>query len=409
MIIEKKKKFGFKTLLIGIAVFLIAVGVSSIVLVKNANRIIKNELERRLGKAFSIENIDLKWGSVEVTGVTLKSNTGKEVIKVDNLSLRADFIGLLRKQYIISSLTIRNPYLFVELNQKGEIVNPVLPAELKPKKEGKGDALSVKHPGQKSGMRLPRSEKQTQSTASDKVVQPLIIKDMKVINGAVDYLDRKTPVTPVLTKIRSINIDLSDLSVPFSDSFSQYTLRAAIPGSNGTGNLASNGRIKFKTKDMICKTILRDLDITGFKPYYAKESPVNVTRGFLDITIDVNITSQRIHAPGTAVLKNLDFAGGSGVGNKFMGVPLSIVVSFLKESDGRIPIQFVLEGNLNNPKFNLKEHFIQKFSIAVAEKLGFSLKGIAESILGIGSTGAGQTGTSLKDIGEGLKGLFDRK
>src|SRR5208337_620399 len=101
-------------LIVAVALVLI-LGGTVLVLVKYANKIIKSQLESRLGKSFSIERIDLKWGHVEVGGIKLRNGAGKEVIKVGDLSVAADFMGLLRKEYIISSVTIKDPYLFVEI------------------------------------------------------------------------------------------------------------------------------------------------------------------------------------------------------------------------------------------------------------------------------------------------------
>src|SRR5512137_263142 len=100
MTTEGKGK-GRKFLVVAL-VIVIALGVSVALLVKYSNQIIKAELERRLGKRFSIEKIDLAWGHVEVVGVKLKNSTGKEVITVDSLYVSADFMGLWRREYVVS-------------------------------------------------------------------------------------------------------------------------------------------------------------------------------------------------------------------------------------------------------------------------------------------------------------------
>ncbi len=121
---EGKEKH--KKILIIILVIIVILCVSIAFLMKFANKIIKVELERRLGKTFSVEKIDLGWGSVEATGVKLKNTAGKEVIRIENLSVRADFMGLLKKEYAVSSITLKNPYIFIEVDRRGNIVNPAL-------------------------------------------------------------------------------------------------------------------------------------------------------------------------------------------------------------------------------------------------------------------------------------------
>jgi len=374
-------KKGWKVVLIVVVVFVAVLGASIEVLVRYANQIIKSELDSRLGKSFSIERIDLKWGHVEVLGVSLKNPAGKEVIKVGDLSVTADFMGLLRKQYVISNVTVKDLYLFVEIDNKGNIVNPVLPPEL-----GSGQPAGNGTPAQPP--------------------PPVTIRKIEVINGSIDYLDRKTPIRPVLTKLRNMDLAVEDVAIPFTDTFSNYVLTASIPGNQGMGTIKSEGKIRIATKDMDLKATLRNLDITALKPYFQKESPVDITRGFLDLDLTVKVASEKVHAPGTAVLKGLEFQSGSGMGGTFMGVPLSLVVALLKNSNNAISLNFTIEGDLNNPKFDIKENLTRRIETAMAEKLGLPLKGIPESVTNLGSKGAKELGSGLKGIGGGLQNIF---
>jgi hypothetical protein len=375
---------GLKVVLIVVVIVAAVLAITVALAVKYSNQIIKGELERRLGKEFSIERVDLTWGHVEAVGVTLKNQSGKEVIKVGGLSASADFMGLIRGKYVVSLLTIKDPYLFLEIDSKGNIVNPVLPKELTSGEE----AASDKKP--------------------ERPVPPVIIKKMQVINGSIDYMDRKTPVVPVLTKIRTVDFTINDVSLPFADIFSTYILNASIPGTLGTGKIESEGKVKIKTKDMDIKANVHGLDITAFKPYFQKESPVDVTKGFLNLTMNAKVVSEKLNAPGTVVLKDLDFQSGPGAKAKFLGVPLSLVVALLKKNNDEISVNFVMKGDLNNPKFDLKESFMDKLSIGMADKLGLSLKGITESVIGTGSRGAGDLDTAVKNVGESLKKLYKK-
>jgi len=377
---------GRKFLIIAL-VIIVVLSVSVALLVKYANQIIKVELERRLGKAFTIEKIDLAWGHVEAVGVSLKNPAGKKVIKVDSLSVSADFVGLLRKEYIVSSVTLKNPYIFVEVDKEGNIVNPVLPVE--------------EH-------RTDKDKKLNQRDQRDQPAAPVTVKRIEIAGGKIDYLDRKTPVTPVLTKIRNISLEVKDIRYPLTSTFSPYVLSANIQGSMSTGAVKSSGKINLKSKDTDCKAQIRSLDLTDLRPYFQKKDSANMTKGFLDLDITARVASRRIHAPGNAVLKDLQFQSGRGTGNQFMGVPLSLVIEYLKTSNNEIPVDFVVEGNLDNPKFGLQEEFVAKMTIALAGKLGFSIEELGKSLLGGTLKGSGDVGTSMKGIEEGLKKLFGK-
>jgi hypothetical protein len=374
---------GLKVVLIVVAIVVVVLGIAVALAVKYSNQIIKGELERRLGKEFSIERVDLKWGHVAAVGVALKNQSGKEVIKAGNLSASADFMGLIRGKYVVSLLTIKDPYLFVEIDNKGNIINPILPKELI-----SGEPSSEKKP--------------------EKPTPPITIKKIEVINGSIDYLDRKTPATPVLTKIRTVDFTITDVSLPFADVFSNYVVKASIPSAQGTGKIDITGKVKLMTKDTDIKVDVNGLDITAFKPYFQKQSPVEITKGFLNLTMNAKVASEKLNAPGTVVLKDLEFQSGSGAKAKFLGMPLSLVVTLLKKNNNEIPISFAMKGDLSNPKFDLKESLMDRLSMGIADKLGLPLVGITESIIGTGTRGTGEVGTAVKNAGESLKKLFKK-
>ena len=369
---NKKLKVAF--IITGIT--FVILGIAIALFIKNANRIIKHELEAFLGKDFSVERIDLHWGKVEAFDISFRNPAGREVFKTDRLTLEADFIGLFKKEYILSNLSIVNPYLFLEKNPKGNLMNPF----------------------QKKG---PSRER-------EKPMPPVFFKKIEVTNGSLDYLNRSVSSKGVLTKLRNVEFDFKDLTFPLKDNFSGYALSANIPGKQKTGTLRSNGKIKLLNKDMDGKIEIKKLDITEFKPYYQKKGDVNVTNGTLDMNMDVKIKSNKINAPGKAALKDIEFERGSGLGSTFLNLPLSAVISFLKNHDNEIVVNFVVEGDLNNPKFNLRESLMNKISIGMAEKLGLSIQRIGESIVETGAEGAKEVGKSIQGIGEGIKRIFER-
>ncbi|HNS15759.1 MAG TPA: DUF748 domain-containing protein [Syntrophorhabdaceae bacterium] len=369
------KKRGLKIVLIAVAVVVIMLGVTVAVVITHANKLIKAELESMLGKDFSIQKLELNWGKVEGTGISFKGPAGKEILKIGNVTIKANFLGFLRDEYVISSVLLKDLYMLIEVDRKGNVIMPALPSE-KEKKD---------------------KEKSKQDT---KESPPVLIKSIVVRNGSIDYLDRKTAKTPILTKVRNIQLDAKDIAIPLGSNLTPYTLKADVPGNMSTGTLMSKGKVKLKTQDTDSRVEARKLDITAMKPYFQKEGSVNVTKGFLDLDMDVKIASRKIRAPGSVVLKDLAFESGSGMGSRFLGVPLSMVVGFMKNSNNEIPLKFVVEGSLDNPKFSLAESMSARFSSGLAEKLGLSVKGIGGSAVTLGSDGT-------QKVGEGIRGLAD--
>ncbi|HOC45325.1 MAG TPA: hypothetical protein PKM26_01860, partial [Syntrophorhabdaceae bacterium] len=63
-----------------------------------------------------------------------KNTAGKEVVRIEELMVRADFMNLFRKKYVISSLHLERPYMYVEVDKKGRLISP-LPSDEKPQPE----------------------------------------------------------------------------------------------------------------------------------------------------------------------------------------------------------------------------------------------------------------------------------
>ena len=138
------------------AAIIIIAAVSFIFLIKNANRIAKHELDQFLGKNFSVQEVRLKWNKVEALNVSYRNPEGKTVFHTDSLVLSSDFMGLLKKDYNVSSATLINPYLMLEKDKEGTFKNP-FPSQ-KNKDENK-----------------PSSE--------------FRIQKVEIINGSLDYVD----------------------------------------------------------------------------------------------------------------------------------------------------------------------------------------------------------------------------
>ncbi|MGQ9571424.1 MAG: hypothetical protein ACUVUQ_11425 [Thermodesulfovibrionales bacterium] len=133
---------------------------------------------------------------------------------------------------------------------------------------------------------------------------------------------------------------------------------------------------------------------------------MNVKKGTFDLDMVIKVKARKINAPGKATLRGLDFEKESGIGRTFLNIPRLAVINFLKNNNDEITVNFVLEGDIDNPKFNIREKFMEIISIAIAERLGLSIKKIGESIVTLGAEGVKEVGKGIKDLGEGIKEIF---
>lgn len=360
---ERKKK-----LCIIASSLLIILPIAVFVLIRNANLIVKNRLEDAL-KGFSVERIELHWGSVEAFNIVFKKPDGTTVFKTDSLYLSLDLTGLIKKEYNLSSLVLKNPYLLIETNKAGQYIDPF--------SDGTGKASAP--------------------------MPPVRIKRITIHDGSITYSDRKVANPPLLTKLENMEFEINDITIPFIDSLSSFVLETQVPLRDSKADVKSSGKINLKTTDLNCQVSLNNLDITHFKPYFQKKGDANITKGLLDLELKAELKNNIINAPGRATLKGLGFESSGNLKDRFLGVPRDGVLHLLKDSNDAIVVNFVLAGNIKNPRFSLREAFAARMTIGLAEKLGLAVSRAGETVV-VG--GAKQVGKGLKGIGGGLKKIF---
>ncbi|HEX8949711.1 MAG TPA: DUF748 domain-containing protein [Dissulfurispiraceae bacterium] len=344
-----------------------AAALTAALLLFNTGRLVKYELERRLGEDFSVGRISLGLRGVEAYGVALKKN-GKVFLQAERLAVRADILGFLKKHYSISEIVLDKPVLRLETDRGGRLIN---------------NPFSPSAPQSRSS--LPAFE----------------VKRFLVKEGTLLYYDGKISHPAHLTRLESVELDLKRISVPLNGRWSDYKLAARIPGKKSTGTLSWTGKTDFRSLDTDAKLILDGLDITGFKPYYMKKGDADVSRGGLSITMGVKVRSKHLHAPGTAVVKNLEFNAGKGLGGGFMGAPRALVLNMLKTGNDEIALDFVIEGKLDDPKFSIRENFMKRFTVGLARNLGLTVLDAGKSVVELGAKG-------VKGIGSGIQKLFGK-
>ncbi|HSW65065.1 MAG TPA: DUF748 domain-containing protein [Dissulfurispiraceae bacterium] len=284
--------------------------------------------------------------------------------------------------YTFSEFSLVRPYLRVERDRNGEYVNPFASVE-----------AAAPSPAAKA---VPNKEK-----ADDTA---LFFQKIQVSEGVIDYYNGMVSAPPHLTRLDAVALQMDNVSIPSGDASSNFTFSSRIR----SGTVASKGVTTLKSKDTNATVTVRNLDVTRFKPYFQKKGDADITRGTMDLDMDLKIKSRMIDAPGTVVLKDLDFGSGSGVGATFVGVPRNLVLSALKTGNNAIALDIRLEGNLDDPKFSVREGLMKRLTAGLAGKLGVGVAEIGGAVVGAGKQGVEQVGKGAQGIGEGIRKLFKK-
>jgi hypothetical protein len=235
------------------------------------------------------------------------------------------------------------------------------------------------------------------------------IAQVLVHDGQIDLIDRTVPSGPVRLRLEKVGASVAELAVPLAAGKSPLEFEGVLRGRQANGRVKLSGWVEPITQDVSVKATLRSIDLTLFTPYMLQVEEAEVDRGRLDMDLDFQVRQRKVHAPGKAILSDLQLRSGPGVVSTFMGVPRQGVVNLLKNREGKIELTFRVEGDLSDPRFHLQQSFATAMATGLAEQLGVSVKGVGGGIVGLGQKGAGALGDTAQQLGKGLKGLFERR
>jgi hypothetical protein len=308
----------------------------------------------------------------------LDTSAAGPVSRVQSLSFTATSEGIPAKPLLLSDLVMTKPYVHLESDRNGNITSPL--------------------PG--------GTPKQTNAEKQRGTSVQIEVKNLKIAGGELLYLDGKIARRPYPVRLTDIALNAETLSLPPEGRHTTYQLTAHLPGSQSTGVLTSSGKTDFKTLDTNGKVSVRDLDLTSMKPYLVKQGDADVSRGFLDLSMDLSIKEKMIYAPTHAVIRDLAFVTGRGVKDQFLGIPRSQIVKALETNNHRIGFDFILEGNLENPQFHFLGGLVKRFTIGLAKSLGLSVLEAGETVIIQGGRGIWGIGKGLKEMEKELQKRF---
>jgi hypothetical protein len=234
-----------KRILVTSSILIGLVCVALFFLIKNANEILKSGLEKSLGKDFHVERTVLNWGSVDAYGIRLLKD-GQEIATAESMSIRADFLGFLKRHYSVSSISIEKPSIKVLIDKQGTLLVPFVNGIM----EKKGSA----------------------ATKNDTV---FAIGKIVINKGQVFLQDERLPAAHNTVALKELDLIFSGLAYPFEDTFLTVKLSVVSEGKIISGRLGADGKINFKTGSLDMhidgrNVIVLDLDTKG--PIFSAEN-----------------------------------------------------------------------------------------------------------------------------------------
>ncbi|HMK60264.1 MAG TPA: DUF748 domain-containing protein [Dissulfurispiraceae bacterium] len=208
-----------KRILTATAIVVCIICIALIFLIRNANEVLKAQLEGFLGKDFHVDRIELNWGNVDAYGVHLTKD-GQDILRVDRLRIKADFMGFVKKYYSISSITVEKPFILVSVDKQGKLMLPLMSSKGRADKPDKSDG----------------------NIAVD-------VSNLVIVDGELHLVDERMPAKYNRIDMTGLNLRVDNLKYPLADNFSKFNLTAMSAGRIVSGSFSADGKINLKTVD----------------------------------------------------------------------------------------------------------------------------------------------------------------
>ena len=357
----------------GVVGFRVAVGV------------LKGNVVEALGPDSEINDIRVGWSSVEVRGLRIKGPRGwpaADTLRAESVTIVPSLLSVLSRQIGVQSITIVRPYLSALRTKDGQLqVIPSLLAGTAGKNEPAGSSAAA----------APRT---------------LTLGRITFLDGVLEFFDATVTQPPLKIRLEQVHATVRDLLVAALTGKTRVDLVGVLKGVRRDGTVTIAGWAEFATRDSSVKTTLQGVDLVALQPYLIKAPETGVRKGALDLDLQSDVSKGRLMAPGKLTISGLELAPAMNAFGTFMGLPREAVLASLKKKD-KIAMNFVLEGDIDDPQFSLNETLTTRLASSMAETLGVSLGGVAKGVEGLGESGVEAVGKAARGAGRAVQQLFE--
>jgi hypothetical protein len=343
-------------------------------------RLLEDQIIAALGSGSRLAELRVNWFTVELLGLSIDAPKGwpaARTFEAERIIVTPDLRSLIGRKIRVFSIVIENPYLSVLRNPGKLIVIPSL------------------------------TQREERSRSEESSAREVIIERIELKNGSLDLYDATVSRPPLKTRVEQVEALIQDVATPAAEKTS-FELAGIVKGIKSDGRATVSGWVGPGAKDSSSRVILEGVDLVALQPYLVKKNDARVSKGVLDLNLISEVRNDNLNGKGKMILKDLTFAPSSGVFDTFMGLPRNAVISFLKDNNNAIDVDFTLSGNTKNPNFSLNESLSTRVAAAMAGQLGVGIVGVAEGLGTLGRKGMEGASSVVDGVGSTVKRLFGR-
>ena len=338
-----------------------------------AVKFIQPQLQRVMGPGLTVAQVKIKTTCLSVQKIEYEDPHSKQkFLRIEEVRIYPSLFSFLKGRPQIRELLILQPFFYFYRSREGTFIGPWLPMEKKEKNQG---VLNEKKVDESSSIGIDR---------------------VRVENGSFDFEDQKygRPQPPI--QFREMNFSLENIRYPIVSAPSPFDLKGKMEGRTKRGRIEAKGWIDLQTADMESILKVREVEVRTFEPYYQKKVSAEIESGTVHLEAKIDLRERMIDAPGSIELTDLRIKEEGTV----FWIPAKTLASLLKDKKNRIKAQFHVQGNMDDPKFNLQENVLARMGFSLGEALGLPMKSVGETILGGAGKGAEGLSEGVKSMGE---------
>jgi Domain of Unknown Function (DUF748) len=347
-------------------------------------RLLRDRVADALGPGSSIAAIKVNWFSLEVLGVTIEAPQNwptARAFRAERITIVPSLGTLLTDQINISSIVFEKPYLAVLRTREKMVIVPGLTET----------TAGKKHAEARSGR------------ASRRMVT---ISKITMQQGVLELFDATVSRPPLKTRLERVDGVIRDIAVPWLETRTHFELAGIVKGLMRDGRAKAAGWVGPARRDSSSQITLDAVDLVSLQPYLVRLGEAQLRKGILDLRLNSDVRANRLDGKGKIIIRDLEFAPSRGYFETFMGIPRSAVISFLKNQENAIDVDFVLTGDTSNPSFSINEAIATRVAMGMAAELGVSIRGLAENFGTLGRRSVEGVAGVVEGAGSVLKGLL---
>lgn len=333
---------------------------------------LRSGILQALGPRASVEAIELGWTAVELRQLRVRADRSRWPAEFELSAERVRVVPELssawRGVWRVRSVAIEGAYVSVLRSRDGRV--HLLPALLHPQSQPQRASATVgAKPGATNG-------------ATAGAAPSVHIQQIRLRSGVIEFFDASVRRVPHRIRLERLDAEIRHLALPALDRAVLLDLKGSVKGPQRDGTLAIRGQVTPATRDAVVGARLAGVDLLALQPYLLRLNEGGVRRGTLDLKIDATVSNNRLRAPGQLTLAGLQLGHGNGVVSTFAGVPAQAIVAAMGRN-GRLELNFMLDGQLDDPQVSLNELFASRIAASLADTLDVGVRGVVQGMQGV--------------------------